>query len=866
MQFAFVLTLYHLSNLTRGMYTGQFSTTIMIGKRIYIIIFAFLIFFSAYHSISAAEGNLYTIHCASYKTKDKAADDVKKFGALGYSAFAVAVDINGKGKWYRVFAGKFDSMEKAKLTAEEMKAKKLISEYSIFPFFTEQSKKNKEIKVEDQVSPEDKSPKIKQEKPQKINKEKKETIGAKKKETDKLQHDPLSIIIDKNNNKIKNAVEIGDEKEEVNSGSELFDKAIGEYKEKNYDRALVIFKEFVTRDDTSKELGERALRKMADCYYFLGTKGKKESLRIAVEFYKNTLQSFPDPRKENALTYFHMAKSYEYLKNYTDSLKIYENLLAQYPESPYAQESAFKIGEMLYLTGKYNQAADKLIAYLMKYRGGQFAKNAFYLVADCYYKLKQSASAEIWFRDAQKKWPDIMDIQKEIIIDMGQHKYSVRRYDDAISIFSIYVNLYPNEEKSKEVLLMLANSYKAAAEYSAALTIYNMIIERYPTEKEAKESIMAMASLGVEKPGVKVFSALSNIHYYKNPIDAYDTVLMKTATGDVAEIAMLQKGEALHKMKKDRSSADIYLEFLKMYPQSKMIDEAKKGLKLASGTLLDEYFQKKDYLAVADIYYKAYGALPFQADEYDRINKIIISMREIGLNEESLRLLKDYKKICKDETVGNKIMLEIAEGEMDRAKYDEAESILNELIVKPAFKNTAMMTMIKKHLAEIAYKKRLYDKAVTEYESVINSGHNINNTGHDFLYYADSLKEKKDNSRALQNYLTAVKYFGQDKKTAESYGETYKEIGDLYFQTRNYKSGLDMYNKAVMNTSDQDLKNWSRIYAGQSYLMMTNNAEAQKTFLQIKTESGPEGFWTKVVDYYVDDQKWWEKYGGQLKK
>jgi tetratricopeptide (TPR) repeat protein len=203
---------------------------------------------------------------------------------------------------------------------------------------------------------------------------------------------------------------------------------------------------------------------------------------------------------------------------------------------------------------------------------------------------------------------------------------------------------------------------------------------------------------------------------------------------------------------------------------------------------------------------------------------------------------------------------------MDRAKYDEAESILNELIVKPAFKNTAMMTMIKKHLAEIAYKKRLYDKAVTEYESVINSGHNINNTGQDFLHYADSLKEKKDNSRALQNYLTAAKYFGQDKKTAESYGETYKEIGDLYFQTRNYKSGLDMYNKAVMNTSDEDLKNWSRIYAGQSYLMMTNNAEAQKTFLQIKTESGPEGFWTKVVDYYVDDQKWWEKYGGQLKK
>jgi tetratricopeptide (TPR) repeat protein len=241
-------------------------------------------------------------------------------------------------------------------------------------------------------------------------------------------------------------------------------------------------------------------------------------------------------------------------------------------------------------------------------------------------------------------------------------------------------------------------------------------------------------------------------------------------------------------------------------------------------------------------------------------------MREIGLNEESLQILKDYKKICKDEAIGNKVMLEIAEGEMARAKYDEAERILNELIAKPAFKNTAMITTMKKHLAEIAYKKRQYEKAVTGYNAVINSGQPINNAGKDYLYYADSLKERKDNLRALQNYLTAVKYFSQDKKNAELYGEAYKEIGDLYFQTRNYKSGLDMFNKAATNTSDQDLKNWSRIYAGQSYLMMTNNAEAQKTFLQIKTESGPEGFWTRVVDYYVDDQKWWEKYGEQLKR
>jgi hypothetical protein len=47
---------------------------------------------------------------------------------------------------------------------------------------------------------------------------------------------------------------------------------------------------------------------------------------------------------------------------------------------------------------------------------------------------------------------------------------------------------------------------------------------------------------------------------------------------------------------------------------------------------------------------------------------------------------------------------------------------------------------------------------------------------------------------------------------------------------------------------------------------MEKKVDAQKTFTEIKTQSGPEGFWTKVVDYYVDDQKWWDKYGERLQK
>ncbi len=655
------------------------------------------------------------------------------------------------------------------------------------------------------------------------------------------------------------------EKEEANSGSILYDKALGELKNKDYDQALLTFKEFVARDDTSSDLGERALRHMADCHFFLGEKGSKDHLLLAVQFYKNALQSFPDQKRNNALTYFRLAKAYEYLNNYPDALKNYENLISKYPQSAYIPEASFKSSALLHQVGKYSLAVDKLIAYLMKYRGGPFAKQAFYLVADCYYKMQQSASAEVWFRDAQKKWPDFTGIPKEVILDMGQHKYSLRRYDEAIKIFSFYANLYSHDEKLKEVLLLLANSYQAADQVTAALTVHNLIIDKYPDSKEAKESIMAMASLGIDKPGAKVLLALGNINYYKDPLGAYSLLLKKNPTGEIAQSALLQKGDAYRKLKNDRKAADIYLEFLKMYPQSNMVAEARKSLKLAAGTLVEDSYRKKDYLAVSDIYFKAYRIVPLHAAEYDIVDKIAVSLSNVGLSDDYIALLKNYKNVCKDDKVADKIMLRIAEAEMARNKYNDAEKIIGELMTKTSSKNNPLIATIKQDMAEIAYRKKLYDKAVVDFAAVVKSGQNINDPGQTYWSYAASLKEKKEDSLALQNYLIADKYFDQDKQKVAILGDFYQETGDLYFKANNYRNSLQMYNKALNQSSNPDIKSWSLFHIGQAYQKMDNNAEAQKTFTKIKTQSGPEGFWTKVVDYYVSDQQWWNKYSDYLK-
>ncbi|MEN6621406.1 MAG: tetratricopeptide repeat protein [Smithella sp.] len=792
------------------------------------------------------------MHCASYKTSKQAATEVENLAADGYPAFFTQVKINKKGIWYRVCSGKYETRDKAIRAAQEMVKKMVLSKYFILPISENQTIQSREknykvadtsiddkvivvgnknskryhlpgmpfynkvrkshrilfkseseaikagyhksgenninqVKVKQETVPKNEKRQDKNNWAQIIKDNKlreslvKKDIAAEAKTREKISKVPSVLLSDKRAGSFKEPEQFYVEKEESNSGSPLYDKALNELKEKKYDKALITFKEFVARPDTANDLGERALRHMADCHFFLGEKGNKDHLSLAVQFYQNTLKSFPDDKRENAAVYFRLAKAYELLNNYYEAMKYYENLLSKYPRSVYVPEASFKIGFLLYKLEKYGPASDRLIAYLLKYRGGNFSKQAFYLVADCYYRMQQSANAEIWFRDAQKKWPNLWGIPKDVIYDMGQHKYALRSYGEAGKVFSFYANIYPNDKKIKEVLLLLAHSYKASEQISAALTIYNLIINKYPESKEAAESIMAMASLGIERPGYKVFFAAGNYNYYKNPLEAYNLLLTKNPAGEIAENALLQKGNALHKLKKDRAAVDTYLEFLKKHPQSKMLNEVRKSLKQASVALIGESFSKNDYLTVSDAYFKAYGTVPLQADDYETVDKIAISLRNVGLIDDSVRLLKNYNNVCRDGKIAAKVRSRIAETEIGRGKFNEAEKVLTESLAQNSPKNKKSLAMIKKNMAALTDQKRANDTALSK------------------------------SAGADNNY-------------------------------------------------------WSMIQIAQDYSKKGNHAEAQKIFAKIKTESGPEGFWTKIVDYCEADREWWNKYGDLLKK
>lgn len=911
------------------------------GKHSYLILMISLgLIWMMMAQAAQAKDGAYCVHFSSFKTDGQAQNDARRLTTLGYDAFVREVDLEGRGKWYRVYAGRYASAETAYAAATRLKSKGQIDQIFIhlltgekialvkaiqpkgtktaalskpvvgnkrskryhlpdMPYYNRVYRQNRILfatekeaidngyykagtgkDLEDGAELKAQPPQATKPAPLAANQArsvKPVTIKDKAAQSEELASlilgekkllPPPPPLKDIEKDRFEDFRE-PDEKDivEPESDSELYAKALAEFKNKDYEQALATFKEFISREDTPKEWGQRALRHMADCHYWLGREeGDKQQLLIASEFYKNTLASFPDPNEDNALTYYRLAKTYENLKYYPEAIKHYNSLIEKYPQSSLIPEAYWRIAEIYYTDGKFSEAAEGYIRYLLKYRGIAHTKRAYYLVAHSFYKAKQSTNAEIWFRDIIKRWPDLTHMPKNIVLDYARHKMDMLRFTDATDAFSFYANVYPDDPQIQEITMMLAEAYAKAGQVAAALGIYSKMLATYPEGPQAALCMLAMAKLGVEAPGVNVFREASGIEYYRNPLDTYDELIMRDATADIAEEAMLHKGIALAKKGQKRKAAEVFLEFLNLYPESKRIASVSRALKSASSDLIDEYFAKNDHLAVAYVYFRSFSALEMEEDEYPEVRKIAESLKALNLIDDYVGVLSKYLRVVKDETTRNRGMLNLAEGLILQGKEDEAEKMLLALMNRPSARQSGLMPGIQKNLAEVAYRRKQYGQAVSNYSAAVQAGQEMPDPGTLYLHYARSLEKQREDDQALQKYLTAVKYLDSQKNLKATAGIVYKEIGDLYVKGNNLGLGLNMYAKALESASDEDMKLWSRFLVGQTYLKLDREDQAQTYFTQIKTQAGPEGFWSNVVDFYLSDIQWWQKYGSVVQK
>jgi tetratricopeptide (TPR) repeat protein len=808
----------------------------MKNNRFLLFFITFLLFMQiiAISDVDAGSDYFYSVHGASYREQEQARTHIISMEKMGFTAFSEEVNVPGKGLWYRVYIGKYDHLATAKKAANILQEKNVIDGVRLKRFTLANapvmtSSLNNKVKRPDtapaRVSSEDKK-EVKEERVPQLSEERSPLPGADQgKGTPALTASPL-------------------------------DNARRAFQSERYEQALELVKVFIKEGNSDKVMHETSLRLMADCYYFIGIKKSPQSLLTAVDHYKEILQLYPDPATGNDSVYNNMATSYGKLNFFYEATGTWEKLIMLYPHSPFLPEAMYKVGDVLFMTGKYNRAAEKLIAYLQKYPDGQFNKASHFTIGDCYYRMKKNELAVRWFDEARRKWLDMNDVRQTVLENMGKNYIDMGRFDDAFQVFSLYANLYPATDASKTAIFNMAHAADEAGHAVLAIKLYSLFIHKHPEARESYESSLALANLGVSKPGLRVSPVIAQVDDYREPLQTYNRLLAKDAVaGNLSESIMLLKSKALEKKNATKEVIANYLDMLGRFPRGKYHQEALSSLKSHTSSLLNIYYSKGDHLAAADLYFRIYRKIVL-VDDFETAFKIGHSLQIIGLYDEAKELFAALKGANKQNRArNNALTLVLADLDVSMKKNAEAEEKLQLLLNDGQDNGRRMSGTIKKSLADIYYKVGSFEKAAALYADVLVN-EKLEEEATAYLNYGRSLLVKKMTLSARNNFLKALKEYQRhpDRYNNIVIKDIYIGLGDTYSGENNFREGITMYRQALSYASDTESKRWLMLVIGQGYEKISNFSEAEKSFAHIKDAVEGE-FWSKIADYFISENR-----------
>ena len=643
----------------------------------------------------------------------------------------------------------------------------------------------------------------------------------------------------------------------------LYDRAIEAFAGGGYVAAQGMFEQIVELRNFPAEITEDARRKLADCAYFLGEKNGAPSYNKAVEYYRTILSYYPDVRAGNDLVHYRLAKTYENLKSYRSAVEQLETLAAQYPSSLYVQEAFFNIGILMEKDGKLERAIENYRLYLFRYPDGKFAKSACFAIGDCYYRLRQTVNADIWFRGAAKKWPDLQDLPREILLHFGFHHYQMGRYAEAVSVFTFYASLYPKEDSSRHVLYSLAYALAGMGQTASAVRVFGRTMEQFPGTREARDSAVSMIDLIVEKMGMKAKApaVFGEGLGHRDPLTAYDLFLAKYPQGELAEYLLYRKGYTLFKGNRPIDSFLTFDRMLALNPKGRFSDLGKRYLKTTAALVVGEHEKKDDHLAVADIYFRSYGRHLLGYDDYATCYQMARSLVEVGLYGESLVLLKELIQREKDPNRRDGLVMFSAEINRLEGRDRDAEELLVGLLSGGGLKNQEMINRVKRDLARIYFFRGDWVKAARNYGEIGSSGRS-GMTALDFHRYAQALSSSKQHGQALAYYRQTLKMVQDSpgRNPLRLLSESYQGIGECLYRENNVPAGLPMYQQALSGLSERKDLWWVHLRIGQGYTRLNRPELGEKAFAEAKsTAKAGDPFVAKVIDSWKEDYLWREQ-------
>ncbi len=467
------------------------------------------------------------------------------------------------------------------------------------------------------------------------------------------------------------------------------------YQQKDYTHAVRDYRVVIDKysDDKSKQdVVEKSYFGLAWTYLKAGQPD------LSIETFK-TIKDRSDNKTVKISALVQIGDAYQDLNQFDKALDVYDQILGDYPESPYTDYVQYHQGITLLKMDKIEAATLSFqslqtnfpqskylndvnyylaVAYFNKNdwtqarkKIGEFIKNAIppnellaeanYILGLSSYNLNDFAFAAEVFQKILKNFPEEPAVIRNAELNLAKCYYKSNKLDEAKNSLKLIALKYPDSEIAQEALILLGDYFLEEGNYESAINYYKELVSKFPN---SDKRFIAYYEMGEAYQAQKDYtSAIHSLQQVDTDKDPELTVKAKLA---IAEI--------FSKELNSQSSIDTYQSIINTSPAYKRDALVK---------LADVYLSMKNNDKAIETLQKALAADPGSSETTaPKIQFLMADTYETMNNKE--KALENYLKVSylypDDKEWVIKSYLRAAKISEDQEKWDEAKTMYQKAV------------------------------------------------------------------------------------------------------------------------------------------------------------------------------------------
>jgi tol-pal system protein YbgF len=252
-----------------------------------------------------------------------------------------------------------------------------------------------------------------------------------------------------------------------------------------------------------------------------------------------------------------------------------------------AEEQDYAFGYGLYKDGMYQLAYRELASFVDKYPNSLRRAEAYFLTAECAFKLGKNAEASQRYETFIKNFPN-STLRPDALFRRGETSFRSQQYDKAVGYFKQVIDEYAKSELAGESAYWIGESYIKEENPDLAIKYYTLSYETYPANRLADYALYS-AGWAYEKKGE-----------FSSALDCYEKLVDDFKSSELRSTCLVRIGASYLGLKQYQKAVD---ELTSSLPVIRDTTDRGEAVYL----LGESYYGLEDY-ASAEQQYRAFRA------------------------------------------------------------------------------------------------------------------------------------------------------------------------------------------------------------------------------------------------------------------